>query len=127
MPSIGVIDSNICNLTSVLNALRSLGYEAENTSDPDKLGRYSHLILPGVGSFNKGMDMLASRGLDQAVVAAAKNGKPLLGLCLGMQLLAEEGSEFGPTRGLALVPGAVTLITPSEPKYRIPHIGWNDV
>ena len=127
MPFVGVIDSNICNLTSVLNALASLGFEAESTADPDRLGRYSHLILPGVGSFNKGMESLAARGLDQAVVAAAKRGKPLLGLCLGMQLLAEQGSEFGPTRGLALVPGAITLMTPSEPKYRVPHIGWNDV
>src|SRR5947209_14569615 len=73
------------------------------------------------------MESLAARGLDQAVVAAAKSGKPLLGLCLGMQLLAEEGSEFGPTRGLSLVPGSITLMAPSAPEYRVPHIGWNDV
>jgi len=127
MPLVGVVDSNICNLTSVLNALHSLGFEAESSSDPDSLGGYSHLILPGVGSFIRGMEMLAERGLDQAVAAAARSGKPLLGLCLGMQLLAEEGTEFGSKRGLALIPGSITLIAPSEPKYRVPHIGWNDV
>jgi glutamine amidotransferase len=124
---VGVVDSNICNLTSVLNALKALGIAAESTTDPDSLGRYSHLILPGVGSFNKGMEMLEATGLDQAVVAAAKSGTPLLGLCLGMQLLAEQGTEFGVRRGLGLISGTVTMMQPSSPAFRLPHIGWNDV
>lgn len=127
MAFVGVVDSNICNLTSVLNALKVLGVEAESTGDPDALGKYSHLILPGVGSFGKGMEMLAANGLDQAVISAARTGRPLLGLCLGMQLLAEQGSEFGLTPGLALIPGTVEQLTPSSPQFRLPHIGWNDV
>ena len=127
MPFIGVIDSNICNLTSVLNALRTLGFQAESTGDPDSLQRYSHLILPGVGSFIKGMEMLGAHGMGEAVVASARGGKPLLGLCLGMQLLADEGTEFGPTRGLGLISGTITLLQPASPDCRVPHIGWNDV
>jgi glutamine amidotransferase len=124
---VGVVDSNICNLTSVLNAMTALGIEAESTGDPDALGRYSHLILPGVGSFKAGMESLQASGLDEALKVAAKAGSPLLGLCLGMQLLAEVGAEFGPMAGLALLPGSIDLLTPSSPEFHLPHIGWNEV
>ncbi len=127
MAMAGIIDSGICNLSSVLNAVRLLGFAAESTSDPDALPRYSHLILPGVGSFPKGMESLRALGMDQSIIAAAAAGKPLLGVCLGMQLLAGEGAEFGPTRGLGLIPGKVDLLTPSSAEFRLPHIGWNDV
>ncbi|QDM17967.1 imidazole glycerol phosphate synthase subunit HisH [Tardiphaga sp. vice278] len=127
MAFVGVVDSNISNLTSVLNAMTALGITAESTSDPDSLRRYSHLILPGVGSFRAGMESLQASGLDQALRAAAKVGTPLLGLCLGMQLLAEVGAEFGPLPGLQLVPGSVDLLTPSSPQFHLPHIGWNEV
>ena len=127
MAFVGVVDFNISNLTSVLNAMLALGIKAESTSDPDALGAYSHLILPGVGSFRAGMESLQASGLDQSLRAAAKAGTPLLGLCLGMQLLAEIGTEFGPLPGLELVAGSVNLLTPSSPHFHLPHIGWNEV
>ncbi len=125
--SVGVVDSNICNLTSVLNALKLLDVDAKTCKDPQSLEGHSHLILPGVGSYSKGMETLRISGLEQAILAAAKKGTPVLGLCLGVQLLAERGTEFGSTPGLALVPGVVTRLEPSSPTFRVPHIGWNEV
>lgn len=127
MTRIAIIDSNICNLSSVINAVGVLGYAAESTTDPDKLSQFTHLILPGVGSFGKGMEALRATGMDQAIRAAATAGKPLLGVCLGMQLLAEQGTEFGTTAGLGLIPGSVDRLSPSSPSFRVPHIGWNEV
>jgi imidazole glycerol-phosphate synthase subunit HisH len=125
--SVGVVDSNICNLTSVLNALKLLDVDAKTCKDPQSLEEHSHLILPGVGAYSKGMETLRISGLEQAILEAAKKGTPILGLCLGMQLLAEAGTEFGSTLGLALVPGVVTRLEPSSPTFRVPHIGWNEV
>ena len=126
MKNVGVVDSNVCNLTSVLNALHMLGFAAESTSDPEALKSYSHLILPGVGSFARGMETLAAQGLDEALRERAAQGTPLLGICLGMQLLAVESHEFGLTPGLGIIAGSVTLLTPHSP-CRVPHIGWNTV
>ncbi len=126
-PRVGVVNSNIGNLTSAVNALSSLGGQVEIVTDPDKLKGYSHVVLPGVGSFAKGMEQLQATGMDKAVVEAAQAGCPLLGLCLGMQLLADEGHEFGLTKGLGLIPGSVVRLASNSPGCRLPHIGWNDV
>ena len=126
-PAVAIVDSRIGNLSSVRNALESLGAKTEIVSDPDALASYSHVVLPGVGSFAKGMEQLRVTGMDEAVKSAARSGRPVIGLCLGMQLLAERGTEFAAIDGLALIPGTIVRLTPSSPEFRLPHIGWNDV
>lgn len=125
MTKIGVIDCGISNIASVLNAFAHLGIAAESTREAKALGGYSHLVLPGVGSFPAGMAALRGSGLDNAIRKRAAAGTPVIGLCLGMQLLAEEGEEFGQTRGLGLIPGKIGRLTPDDAALRLPHIGWN--
>jgi len=128
MTHIGIIDCGISNLTSVKNAFDYLCINAEIVRNPHDLPRYSHLVLPGVGAFRRGMQNLHASGFDEAVVDEVQKGKPVIGLCLGMQLLAEHGEEFGITEGLGLIPGdVVKLQLPSSPEFRLPHVGWNDV
>lgn len=127
MTRIGLIDCGLGNLASVRNAFEHLGVPVETVRAPDGLFACSHLVLPGVGSFQAGMKRLRARGLDEAIRREVAAGKPLLGLCLGMQLLAAEGSEFEPAPGLALVPGRVIRLAPQDAALRLPHIGWNDV
>mgnify|MGYP001596541846 CR=1 FL=1 len=122
---VGVIDYHLSNLRSVTNALSVLGVPAELTQSPDRLDRFTHLILPGVGTFGAGIQNLRVAGLEAALRNQAGH-RPILGICLGMQLLASEGDEFGPNRGLDLVPGRVVRL-PDRPGLRVPHIGWNSV
>lgn len=124
---VAVIDCSISNLTSVQNALEFLGAEVSIVREPDAIGDPTHVVLPGVGSFGRGMASLRESGLDETVRAAAGRGTPLIGLCLGMQLLGESGYEFGHTSGLGLLPGVVRKVSPSDPSLRLPHVGWNDV
>jgi glutamine amidotransferase len=126
-PVVAIVDSRIGNLSSVRNALESLGSRPEIVTDPDALANCSHVVLPGVGSFAKGMEQLRATGMDEAVKRAARSGRPVIGLCLGMQLLAERGTEFASIDGLGLIPGTIVRLTPSSPEFRLPHIGWNDV
>ncbi|MDR3365106.1 MAG: imidazole glycerol phosphate synthase subunit HisH [Clostridiales Family XIII bacterium] len=122
---IAIIDYGAGNLFSVKNALAFLGYEnASFVSAPDALSDADKLILPGVGAFPDAMRMLAERGLIGAIKAEAQK-KPLLGICLGMQILFEKGYEFGETDGLALIPGYVDRI--EAPGLKIPHMGWDEV
>jgi glutamine amidotransferase len=121
---IAVIDYGAGNLFSVKNALDFLGFDAEITSDKDALSRADRLILPGVGAFPDAMRMLEASGLAEAITREAER-KPLLGICLGMQMLFDWGCEFEKTRGLGLIAGRVDLI--SAPGLKIPHIGWSDV
>ena len=123
---IGIIDYGAGNLTSVRNALDQLGYEAQVFDRPEHADRFGHLILPGVGSFRRAMEALDGRDWPQALREYTAAGRPLLGICLGMQLLLEEGEEHGPTKGLGLVPGKVVLMTPQAP-HRVPHVGWNQL
>lgn len=95
--------------------------------EPEDLDGCSHIVLPGDGSFPVGMQMLRNKGLDQAVILSCRRGTPLLGICLGMQLLAEQGEEFEVTRGLELTSGRVVRMAPSDSRLPIPQIGWNDV
>ncbi len=124
---IAVLDSGIANIGSVLAACQRVGVAAVVTSDPAAIPGASALILPGVGAFADGMESLRRHGLIQPILDAARAGTPILGICLGMQLLAESSEEFGTHQGLGLVPGSVRRLQAVHPGERIPNIGWCDV
>jgi len=126
---VGIVDYNMGNLASVLNAFSSLGEDAQVESDPDKLSQYERLILPGVGAFGDAMEHLRERGMDEAVKNYAQSGKPMMGICLGMQLLFDEGEEFGNHSGLGLIPGVVKEFNKNrfEQALKVPHMGWNQL
>ena len=126
---IGIVDYNMGNLASVINAFESVGVDIKVESDPEKLQNYDKLILPGVGAFGDAMEHLKSNGMDEAVKAYAKSGKPLLGICLGMQLLFESSEEFGLNEGLGLIEGKVVAFNESkfDHKLKVPHMGWNEL
>ncbi len=126
---IGIVDYNMGNLASVINAFESVGADIAVESDPEKLQNYDKLILPGVGAFGDAMEHLKSNGMDRAVKAYAKSGKPLLGICLGMQLLFESSEEFGSNEGLGLIEGKVVAFDESkfDHKLKVPHMGWNEL
>ena len=126
---IGIVDYNMGNLASVINAFRKVGADARLESDPDRLAQYERLILPGVGAYGDAMEHLQSNGMDEAVKAFAASGKPLLGICLGMQLLFESSEEFGDHRGLGLIPGKVVAFDEKrfDHPLKVPHMGWNEL
>ena len=126
---IGIVDYNMGNLASVINAFAKVGADTKLESDPSKLGNYDKLILPGVGAFGDAMAHLKSNGMDEAVKAYAASGKPLLGICLGMQLLFESSEEFGATEGLGLIPGKVVAFDENafDHPQKVPHMGWNEM
>lgn len=129
-PEIAVVDYGAGNLRSVGKALERSGLKAVVTGDPEALLRAQAVVLPGVGAFADGMGALRARGLDEAVVAATRAGRPYLGLCLGLQVLFEESTEHGVNPGLGLLRGRVEAFperdTDGSP-LRVPHIGWNRV
>ena len=120
---IAIVDYGLGNLASVHNAFAKVGAPVERTSDPEVIRRADGVVLPGVGAASAGMDRLRARGLDDVVVEVARSGRPLLGLCLGMQLLFER-SEEGEASCLGLLPGNVRLM---QVDLKVPHIGWNQV
>lgn len=126
---IGIVDYNMGNLASVINAFEIQGAKIAVESDPAKLQNYEKLILPGVGAYGDAMEHLKENGMDEAVKAYAKTGKPLLGICLGMQLLFESSEEFGETEGLGLIPGKVVAFDESKFDHplKVPHMGWNEM
>ena len=141
---IALIDYGISNLRSVQKAFEHLGTEVTLVDTPDRLAQADRLILPGVGAFPAGMKGLQERGLIEPIKQAAREGKPLIGICLGMQLLFESSDEMGETKGLELLPGCVTKIrdargelpettSPTETLHgphstlKIPHMGWNQL
>ena len=126
---IGIVDYNMGNLASVINAFAKIGVDAILESNPSKLNTYEKLILPGVGAFGDAMKHLQSNGMDEAVKAYANTGKPLLGICLGMQLLFESSEEFGSSKGLGLIPGKVVAFDESKFDHpqKVPHMGWNEL
>ena len=124
---IGIVDYNMGNLASVKNALKLLGVEAQVASDPDTFHTYDKLILPGVGAFGDAMQHLKERNMDEAIKSYAKGGDPMLGICLGMQLLFESSQEFGESEGLGLIKGHVQEFDVSRFSHllKVPHMGWN--
>ena len=118
-----IVDYGVGNLKSIANTLGYLGLSSEITGQPDGLERADALILPGVGAFPDAADKLRQTGLDRAVLAQAEK-KPVLGICLGMQLLFDEGEEVRPCQGLGLVSGTVRKIAT---ELKLPHIGWNSL
>lgn len=122
---IAIIDYGAGNLFSVKNALDYLQIENQITANPAELAAADGMILPGVGAFRDAMTMLNQSGFTEAIKQQVKAGKPLLGICLGMQMLFEKGYEFGETDGLGLIPGCVQRIDSGG--LKIPHMGWNDL
>jgi imidazole glycerol phosphate synthase glutamine amidotransferase subunit len=124
MTRVAVIDSGVANLASVTSGFRALGADVQITSDPTDVARSSHVVLPGVGAFAAAREALRRTGLDEAVRRAHSDGVPLLGVCLGMQLLGEGSAESPGVPGLGIFPGTFETLPGSVP---VPHLGWNAV
>ena len=123
-----IVDYGMGNLGSVRRALQVSGASAVVSDDPGDLATADRIILPGVGAFAQAMQRLDDGGWTTAIRNAVEaDGIPLLGICLGMQLLATESTEFGLTKGLGLIPGRVERIKPNDASERVPHVGWNEV
>jgi glutamine amidotransferase len=129
-PEVMVVDFGVGNLFSIEKAISHVGGKPEITDDPEKIASAERLVLPGVGAFGSGMHKLEKRGLETAIKAFVQTGRPLLGICLGMQLLLTESCEFGRHRGLGLIDGEVIrLKSPMSdgPHFKIPQIGWAEI
>ncbi len=126
---IAIIDYNMGNLGSVMNAFDKVGAKAELVNDPDKLSRYDKVTLPGVGAFPDAMKALNESGMSEAIKTFVKSGKVIIGTCLGMQLLFDSSEEFGQHMGLGLIPGKVLAFDESkfDQKLKVPHMGWNEM
>jgi len=124
---IAIIDYNMGNLASVKNAFAKLGKDTVVESNPENFAKYDKLILPGVGAFGDAMEHLRERNMVDAIKAFAQSGKPMLGICLGMQLLFESSEEFGNHKGLGLIKGDVVKFDTAkfEEPLKVPHMGWN--
>ncbi len=123
---IGIIDYGVGNLFSLKSSFEAIGEEVFVSGDTTELSRADGLILPGVGAFADAAQKLRDSGLDKFVRESAKNGTPLMGICLGMQLLFEKSFEYGEHEGLGLLKGQVVPMNGSLPSdLKIPHIGWN--
>ena len=123
---IAVIDYGVGNVFSLCRSLEAIGQTPVVTGDPDQLRKADKLFLPGVGAFADAAAKLRDTGLDRVIKEEAAKGKPLMGICLGMQLLFEESYEFGQYEGLGLIPGKVIGMEGTIPtELKIPHIGWN--
>jgi len=121
---IAVIDYDVGNVKSVLFALKRIGQEAALTSDPARIEAASGVILPGVGAFSAAMEKLRASGLDAVVKELAAADRPILGICLGLQLFFTESEEHGVRRGLDILRGHVRRFAPG---VKVPHMGWNEV
>ncbi len=125
---VAIIDYGMGNLRSVENACKKLGFEVKIVSVPSELSNFDKLILPGVGSFKKAMKMLNEKNWINAIkVEVNDKKKPILGICLGMQLFASESEEFGYSQGLGIIKGKIKFLKNLNCKNKIPHIGWNSI
>lgn len=123
---IGIIDYGAGNLGSVQNALAHIGQESRIFANPAHVQDFDRLVLPGVGSFGIAMNCLESQGWPSRIREFLATGRPLLGICLGMQLLFDSGEENGPNPGLGLIRGRVTALLP-DTGLPVPHVGWNNL
>lgn len=123
---VAVVDYGVGNLFSLKSSFEMIGVETTVTSDKEVLKTAEKIILPGVGAFKDAAKKLEKTGLGEAVKAEAKKGKPIMGICLGMQLLFDKSFEYGEHKGLGLIKGEIRPIRDVIPKdFKIPHIGWN--
>ncbi len=124
---IAIIDYNMGNLASVQNAFAKLGKDTVVESDPQKFAKYDKIVLPGVGAFGDAMEHLRERDMIDSIKEFAASGKPVLGICLGMQLLFESSEEFGKHEGLGLIKGDVKAFDTAkfQENLKVPHMGWN--
>ncbi len=123
---IAVVDYGVGNLFSLSSSLSYIGEDVIVTGDPDEISRAERIILPGVGAFEDAAAKLRATGLDKVIIREANGGKPLLGICLGMQMLFEKSYEFGEFEGLGLIGGCVKPIKNEIGEgLKVPHIGWN--
>jgi glutamine amidotransferase len=125
--NVTVVDYGIGNLYSVRRALESCGAEVTLSADPDFITASERMVLPGVGAFDDGMRGLRERNLVEPIRQFAASGKPLLGICLGMQMLASVSEEFGTHEGLGIIPGRVVAVQPTTvtgERHKIPNVGW---
>ena len=123
---VAIVDYGVGNLFSLKSSFAAIGVDVVVTADPDVLKNADRIVLPGVGAFEDAAKKLRDSGLDKVLIELANNGKPLLGICLGMQMLFEKSYEYGEHKGLGLIKGAVKPIKDVIPaELKIPHIGWN--
>ena len=121
---IAIVDYGVGNLKSVQNALKTLNIPSIISSDNEEIAKSRSIIVPGVGAFPDAMKNMKDKGLDEVIKAAAKEGKPILGICLGMQLFFEESEEIEKCKGLGFLKGTIKKL---EGSIKIPHMGWNDL
>lgn len=123
---IAIIDYGVGNLFSLSSSFKAIGYDTVVTGNAEEIKKADKVILPGVGAFSDAIAKLRSSGLDQVVCEEARSGKPLMGICLGMQMLFEQSCEYGTHQGLGLISGEVIPMKNTLPnELKIPHIGWN--
>ncbi|MBO5019069.1 MAG: imidazole glycerol phosphate synthase subunit HisH, partial [Clostridia bacterium] len=123
---IAIIDYGVGNLFSLSSSFKSIGADTVITGDADIIKKADKLILPGVGAFGDAIKKLRDTGLDKVIIEEAQNGKAIMGICLGMQMLFEKSCEYGEYEGLGLIKGEVVGMDGKLPQnLKIPHIGWN--
>lgn len=128
MSVIAVIDYDVGNIKSICNAFEKVGANIIVTRDSDEIFKADGVVLPGVGAFSHGMQKLKQYGLDKTILEVASSGKPLLGICLGMQMLFSSSEEFGNTAGLGIIPGKILKLPLRNPAYqKLPHVSWNEL
>lgn len=123
---IGIVDLHLGNLKSVANAVYELGFDYIISNKPEDFAQCSHLIMPGVGSYHAAIQAIESLNLRQSLQEYIDSGRPLLGICLGMQVFSDIGEEIQLNKGLGLIPGRVIQFS-GELKIPVPHVGWNTV
>jgi len=125
---VGVLDFGVGNITSIINALGAVGANPIRATTPDLVAKSTHLVLPGVGAFSSGMRRLRESGLTESLLSHVNSlNRPILGICLGMQMLTNVSYEFGSYAGLGLIRGHVEKLPNEAPVLDLPHIGWSEV
>jgi glutamine amidotransferase len=124
---VSIIDYGMSNLLSITRAFEHVGADVNTITNPDEILKSDYLVLPGVGAFPDGMEHLERKGLSEAIVEYTKTGRPLLGICLGMQMLLSRGHEHHLTNGLDIIKGEVLPLPKDMPDFKVPNINWHSV